>query len=224
MKAILVGASGATGSSLLFQLLENKNYSGVLILVRRELRIQHAKLKQLVIDFDRIDDYADQIKGDVVFCCIGSTKSKTPDENEYRKIDCQYPADLGRIALKNGAESFHLVSFIRADASSSSLYIRIKGEAEDKIRTIPFPTLHIYRPALFETPRKDKRFKESMGGILMQAVNPLLIGRFQKYRSIKVEAIARAMIKLSLEDRKGIFIHESDEILRLSREDNVPYR
>jgi len=217
-KAILLGASGITGNSLLLHLLENRNFSDILIVVRRELRIQHPKLKQLIIDFDRMNDYRSQISGDTVFCCLGSTKAKTPDENEYRKIDCEYPAQLGSIALENGAESFHLVSFIKANKNASNLYMRIKGISEEYIRAIAFPAIHIYRPMLFDTPRNDKHFKESFINLLMQGINPILLGGLRKYRSIKVEHIARAMIRCSLEDQKGVFIHDSGEIQLLSRD------
>jgi uncharacterized protein YbjT (DUF2867 family) len=223
-KAILVGASGATGSSLLFQLLENKNYSDVLVLARRELRIQHTKLKQLIIDFDRVNDYAAEINGDVVFCCLGTTKSQTPDEQQYRKIDYQYPLDIARLAKNNGAKSYHLISFIGANKNSSFFYPRIKGELENDLRSVPFENIHIYRPFLLDAPRKDKRFTEVAVNVMMQIINPLLIGGLKKYRSIKAENIAKAMIRLSLEDRKGLFIHEPNEIQRLGDENNVPYR
>jgi N-acetyl-gamma-glutamylphosphate reductase len=105
-KAILAGASGATGSSLLFQLLENKNYSNVLILVRRELRIHHPKLRQLVINFDQISDYSAEIQGDVVFCCLGTNKTQTADPQQYRNVNYQYPLDIAGIAKKTVRRAF----------------------------------------------------------------------------------------------------------------------
>src|ERR1700693_2970474 len=100
-KAIIAGASGLIGSNLLQIFLNEPGYDEVLILVRKESPIEHTKLKQLVVDFNRLNDYSELIKGDAVFCCLGSTKAKTPDLNEYRKIDHDYPLQLGQIAKRN---------------------------------------------------------------------------------------------------------------------------
>jgi uncharacterized protein YbjT (DUF2867 family) len=215
-KAIIAGASGAIGNSLLFLLLENKDFAEVLVVVRKELRIQHPKLKQLVINFDQIGDYASEISGDVVFCCLGTTKSKTPDQQRYRIIDYQYPLDIAGIAVKNGTDSFHLISSIGADKNSSVFYTKTKGEVENDLQAFPFRSIHIYRPSLLDATRKDKRFMETSINLLMQIVNPILIAGLRKYRSIKVENVAKVMVDLSLENKPGIFIHESDEIQKLS--------
>ena len=221
-KAILLGATGAIGNILLLQLLENKSYSSVLTVGRKELRMHHPKLTQLVINFDELDNYSAQITGDVVFCCLGTTKSQTPDPQQYRKIDYQYPLDVARTALKNGAESYHLVSSIGADKNSSTFYIKTKGEVEEDLKAIPFKNIHIYRPSMLDTERKDKRFIEGTANVLMHVINPILVGGLKKYRSIKVETVAKVMLKLSLDDKAGIFTHESDEIQELVSEEINP--
>jgi uncharacterized protein YbjT (DUF2867 family) len=211
-KAILAGASGAIGSSLLQQLLDSNDYSEVLVLARKNLDIQHPKLKQVILDFSELGKYAAEITGDVVFCCLGTTKSQTPDQQEYRKIDYQYPLDLAAIALGNGAQSYHLVSSIGANKDSSVFYTRTKGEVEHDLKAIPFKTIHIYQPSMLVADRHGKRAAEGIGKVIMQIANPFLFGALKKYRSIKVAVVAKAMLKKSLEDTKGIFIHESDQI------------
>ncbi|AMQ01318.1 hypothetical protein AY601_4478 [Pedobacter cryoconitis] len=215
-KAILVGASGSIGRSLLQDLLNDVHYTEVLVLVRKKLTIQHPKLNQLVIDFDQLSAYAADIKGNAVFCCLGTTKSQTPDQQQYRQIDYQYPLDIARIALTNGAESYHLVSAMGADETSSFFYNRTKGEVERDLKAIPFKSIHIYRPSLLDGERSQKRFGESMMNKLMHIINPLLVGKWRKYRSIKVGAVAKVMVAQSLNDQKGIFTHPSDQIQALS--------
>ncbi len=215
-KAILIGATGSIGTSLLQQLLSDVNYSEVLVLARRKLFTDHSKLKQVILDFDRLADYSAQIKGDVVFCCLGTTKGQTPDEAQYRKIDYQYPLDVAWMAYTNGAQSYHLVSSMGANIDSSIFYSRTKGEAERDLKTVPFKNIHIYRPSLLNGAREKKRFAEGIMNAIMQLINPLLIGKLKKYRSIKVEDVARAMLRQSLDDKKGIFIHESDQIQQLA--------
>lgn len=215
-KAIIIGASGSIGTSLLQQLLADVNYSEVLVLARRKLSLDHPKLKQIVLNFDHLADHAAQIKGDVVFCCMGTTKGQTPDEQQYRKIDYQYPLDVAWMAYTNGAQSYHFVSSMGANIDSSIFYSRTKGEAEQDLKTVPFKNIHIYRPSLLDGERTKKRLAETIMNAIMHFINPLLIGKMKKYRSIKVDNVARAMLRQSLDDKRGIFIHESDQIQELS--------
>ena len=220
-EAILVGATGLIGKSLLTQLLNENAYQQVTAIVRTRLNTEHPKLKQIVTDFDNLDAHAHEIKGDVVFCALGTTRSKTPDKTQYRKIDYQYPLDIARIAHQNGATQYHLVSAMGADASSSIFYSRLKGEVERDLQKIPFKSIHIYRPSLLDGKRQESRTAERVMISVMQMLNPLLVGGLKKYRSIKVETVASAMIrqsliKHSLADAYSPFIYPSDQIEALS--------
>jgi uncharacterized protein YbjT (DUF2867 family) len=215
-KAIILGASGLIGGQLLDQLLQHPSYSEVLILVRKELAVNHPKLRQLVVNFDNLTSYSSQITGNIVFCCIGTTKSKTPDQTEYRKIDYQYPLDLARIAQANGAESYHLVSAMGADATSSIFYSKTKGEVERDLKTIPFKSIYIYQPSLLVGDRKEKRLMEKIMAKVMDLINPLLGGSLKKYRSIHVKNVAKAMLHESLTGKRGTFIYTSDQVENLS--------
>jgi len=214
-KAIIAGASGLIGGILLDILLQQPDYDEVLVLVRKELPIRHPKLTQLVIDFDRLGDYEGQIKGHVVFSCLGSTMKKTPDHSVYRKIDHDYPLRLAQIALQNGIGQFHLVSSMGANAASSFFYTKLKGETEDDIKKVGLQRLHIYRPAFLIGDRKGTRPFEGFLSGLMRAIDPLLIGALKKYRSIPAATVALAMYKQSLKNEDGVFIHSSDNIKQL---------
>ena len=157
-KAIIAGASGLIGSSLLDLLLNNPGYDAVLVLVRKEIPIKNDKLTQLIVNFDKIEDYSISITGDVIFCCLGSTKKKTPDLKEYRKIDHDYPLKLSQIALKNGIKQYHLVSSIGADATSANFYTKMKGETENDIINCWIARHCIStRPSLLTGDRKEFR-------------------------------------------------------------------
>lgn len=214
-RAILLGASGSVGSNLLQQLLVNDNYTQVLALVRKELKIEHPKLKQLILNFDELNKYTAEITGDVVFCCLGTTKKQTPDEKQYYKIDYQYPLDVAWIAQTNGAESYHLISSIGANKNSSVFYTRTKGEAERDLKAVPFKSIHIYRPSILDGERKESRPMEGIMNAVMHVINPLLVGSWRKYRSIKVSTVAKAMVRQSMVDKREIFIYESDQIQAL---------
>lgn len=216
MEAIIAGATGLIGSSLLQQLLDQPDYTMVTALVRKEIPLQHPKFRQVVLDFDQLENHQEHIKGDVVFCALGTTKNKTPDEAQYRKIDYQYPLDIAFIAQQNGASQYHLVSALGANPNSSIFYTRLKGEVERDLKTIPFKAIHIYRPSLLVGDRKEHRSAEGLMIGLMRVLNPLLIGGLKKYRSIKIEKVASAMLKQSLKPLTGIFTYGSDQIEELS--------
>ncbi|MFT4929855.1 MAG: NAD(P)-dependent dehydrogenase (short-subunit alcohol dehydrogenase family), partial [Phenylobacterium sp.] len=75
--ALIVGASGLIGQHCLQQLLNDDNYQQVTALVRRPLGIQHPKLLEYRVDFDRLAHSEEQQKErftvDDVYCCLGTT-------------------------------------------------------------------------------------------------------------------------------------------------------
>ncbi|MDB4901071.1 MAG: nucleoside-diphosphate sugar epimerase [Mucilaginibacter sp.] len=215
IKAIIAGASGLIGSKLLDILLQQPEYDEILILVRKELSIKHKKLTQLIVDFDTLDNYSKAITGHAVFCCLGSTRKKTPDLNDYRKVDHDYPLQLAQIAYKNGISQYHLVSAIGADAASSNFYTKMKGEVEEDIKKIGLSGLYIYQPSFLTGERKENRLVERIFIPIMKVINPLLIGNLKKYRSIPAVTVAMAMYKQSLKNEEGVFIYPSDKIKQL---------
>jgi uncharacterized protein YbjT (DUF2867 family) len=215
-KAIIAGATGLIGSKLLTILLNQPEYAEIVILVRRSTGIKHAKLTELVIDYAHLDEYADQINGHAIFSCLGTTNSKTPDKEVYRKIDHDYPVKLAQLGLKNGVKQYHLVSSIGANAKSSTFYVKLKGETEEAITKVGLKTVHIYQPSLITGDRKEHRLAEKIITPIMKLIDPLLFGSLRKYRSIPAQTIAMAMFKESINNKEGIFIHPSDNIKQIA--------
>ncbi len=211
-KAIIVGASGLIGSNLLDILLVQPEYQEVLVLARKKSKNKNTKISQLVIDFDKLGDYADQITGDVLFCCLGTTRKATPDLDEYRKIDHDYPVRLAEIAVRNGIEQYHYVSAVGANSGSSNFYTKIKGEAEQSLKTLGLKSLQIYEPSLLIGNRKKRRLMEGIAAVVMKIIKPLLVGKLRKYRAIKAIDVAKAMFKQSLKNKVGVHIYTTDQI------------
>lgn len=198
-------------------LLQSSEYKEVVILVRKELPVKHKKLKQIVVDFDKLQDYAAELNGRAIFCCLGTTRKKTPDRAVYRKIDHDYPVQMAKIGLRNGIEQYHLVSALGADTGSSAFYMKTKGEVEDDIIKVGLKCLHIYRPSFLTGHRTEKnRVEERIVGVLFKVINPLLLGGLKKYRSIPAKTVAMAMYKQSLIKREGVFIHPSEQIKQIA--------
>jgi uncharacterized protein YbjT (DUF2867 family) len=213
--ALLLGASGLTGSHCLQLLLRDEAYSQVCIIVRRKLAVEHPKLAQHVVDFELLNYNEQLLKGDDVFCCLGTTIKTAGSQEAFKRVDYDYPLTAAKIAFKNGVKNFLLVSSNGADAKSNIFYSRVKGELENALKKIGFKSLLIFRPSLLLGKRSESRFGEKVGEILGNIFKPLLAGPLKKYRPIEAEVVARAMITAAKSGFKGVHIFESDEIQKI---------
>lgn len=213
--AILLGASGLIGSHLLPLLLDSPAFATVTVYVRKKLPINHAKLKQILTDFDNLNTLNEGINASFVFCCLGSTKKKTPNLKDYRQVDYGIPLHFAKQAKKNGARQYHLVSSMGANSSASNFYSKIKGEIEDAVKAIDYETVHIYQPSFLRGERHENRPLEKIMLPIMRLVDVVLIGPLKKYQSIAAETVAKAMYSESIKNKRGIFVHQSDQIKSL---------
>jgi uncharacterized protein YbjT (DUF2867 family) len=214
--AVILGSSGLIGSNLLTLLLENSNFESVKIFVRKILPIQHQKLIQILTNFEDLEAVKNEIRADVIFSCLGSTRNKTPDLQQYKKIDHDYPIYFAEEGLKNGLSEFHLISALGANSNSSNFYTKMKGETEDAIKNLKIPSLYIYQPSFLKGNRTENRLGEKIALIVMKLIDPLLIGSLKRYKTIAAEVVAKAMINESIKNKKGIFVLESDKIKELA--------
>lgn len=215
-KAIILGASGLIGSELLTLLLNSDSFIEVTAFLRSPLMIQHPKLKQQITSFDNLEQQKPKIKADIIFCCLGSTKKKTPNLKDYKKVDHDIPLFFAKEGLANHLSQFHLVSTLGANLNSSNFYTQLKGEIERDLKMLSIPSLFIYQPSLLEGNRKEKRPLEKVMLGLMKYVNPLLVGSLRKYRPIKAKDVAKAMFNESIQNKSGIFVFKSDKIKELT--------
>jgi N-acetyl-gamma-glutamylphosphate reductase len=65
MKALIIGATGATGKDLVKVLLDDPTYTEVVAFVRRSSGLLHSKYSEVITDFDKLEEVSDFIKGDV---------------------------------------------------------------------------------------------------------------------------------------------------------------
>ena len=193
-KAILYGASGLVGSYILDNFLNNANYEQVVIVVRKELNIQHPKLKTLIGDFNTLPEVVKDIQVDEVFIALGTTQKKTPDKKLYYQIDHDYPILATKLAKENGAKAVFLVSALGANEKSSIFYSKMKGETERDIISLNLDNTYIFRPSMILGNRKENRPAEKVFIGIFKFINPIFVGGLSKYKGIEAEDIAKAMI------------------------------
>lgn len=213
--ALLVGATGLVGSFVLEALLNDDDYDKVIVLTRKSILKKHEKLKEVLVNFDDLGAYSNEIKADVVFCCLGTTIKAAGSQEAFRKVDYEYPLRLAEIAKQNGTSAFLIITALGAAKSSIIFYNRVKGEVEEAIGRLNFDAFHILQPSLIIGERKESRTGEGLAQKLSPVYNTLMFGPLTKYKSIKAEQIAKAMIHFSKSAAKGIIRHESAELQKV---------
>jgi len=214
--AVIFGATGLVGSYLVRQLCESHRYAMVLSFSRRTCGYAHPSLREHISDHSSMHLIASEIKGHDLFCCLGTTIKKAGSKENFKRVDFDMPVDLAKIAAKNGFEHFLLVSSIGADANSSNFYLRTKGQTEQEVMQCGISKISIARPSMLLGPRKEFRFGEALGKVVMKLVHPLIIGKYRKYRAIHAEDVAKAMLAISAnnDDSK---IYESNELQQIAK-------
>lgn len=215
--AIVLGATGLTGGYLLNILLKDPEYSKVILFSRSNVGLQHDKLEEHLIDLLKLEKYMEAFIADEVFCCIGTTKSKTPDNETYKKIDLGIPVTAAKLCRQNNIEKFLVISALGADANSSVFYNKVKGEMQHQVLEQGISKTYIFQPSLIAGDREEKRFFENLAIKSFKVLNKLMIGSLRKYRSIHPETIAKAMYICAKNGYSKILI-ESDEIQEIASE------
>jgi len=203
--ALVVGATGLVGNLLTNKLLQNDNYAIVKVLVRKPIAINHPKLEQIIVDFDNLD--ATKIAADDVFCCLGTTMAKAGSKQAFYKVDFTYPYEVAKIALKNGAKQYAIVTAMGANQKSLFYYNRVKGDIETALTELKYPNLMIFRPSMILGDRQEHRGGESFGKVVMNLLDFITP---KKYKGIEADKIANCMIQKSQENLNGKHIFESD--------------
>jgi uncharacterized protein YbjT (DUF2867 family) len=212
LTAILAGATGLVGGECLRQLLACPRYERVIVVTRRELgaAARHDKLREVVVEFDRLGDAKARLRGDHVFCALGTTIRKAGSQAKFRAVDYEYPLRLARLALQNGARHFSVVSALGASRSSPFFYSRVKGEVEEGLRQMGWPSLGIFRPSVIAGERAESRPLERVSEHLLRFAPAT-------WRPVPARDIAGAMIAVALREPPGVTVIESREISGVAR-------
>jgi nucleoside-diphosphate-sugar epimerase len=208
--ALILGASGLIGKHLTQKLLTSNFYEKVSVIVRKPLNIIHPKLEQIVIDFDNLD--ASKVNADDIFCCLGTTMKQAGSKDAFYKVDFTYPLNFAKAGLANGAKQFLVVSSMGADKKSMVYYSRVKGEIENALSDLNYPTLIILRPSMLAGERENPRIGEKIGKVVMDFFAPLMP---DKYKVIAGEKVAQAMLELAQKNFKNKAIFESDSLQKI---------
>lgn len=212
--ALISGASGLIGTHLLELLVADNTFIKIKSITRKPLKTEAAKISEIIVDFDSLNQFSQRLSADVVFCCLGTTIKTAGSQENFRTVDFTYCLELAKASKAQGAKQFILVSSLGADPLSGNFYLRTKGEIENAIAALDFDSFCIMRPSMLLGNRKEIRIGESIGKVFMKATGFLFAGPLKKYKAIEAITVARCMIAQAKNPEPGKLIFESNVIAR----------
>lgn len=212
MKALVIGATGATGRDLVDILLQDTHYTEVVIFVRKPTGIVNKKLKELITNFDKLEDMAEHIKGDVWFSCLGTTLKDAGSKEKNWHIDYEIPLKFAEIAKSNGVSTAVLLSTYSANSTSRIFYSMMKGKLEEAIKALGFVRCYIFRPGLLLRKNTD-RLGEKISGKILKGLNA--IGILNNFKPITTYILAEKLAKAPIVSGSGTIVFNLNDIFRL---------
>lgn len=225
MKVLLLGATGLIGHHCLGYLLGIQQIAEVIAPTRRSLQVKHQNLHNMLVDFDRLDEYPELFEVDAILCCLGTTIKQAGNRERFKLVDYQYCMDAAELGRAHSARSFSLVSAVGSSEHSLFFYSRVKGQLEAHLRELEYPKLSIFRPSLLLGERQENRLGELAAARLAPLFNPLMVGGLSHYKAIAAETVARAMVNDMIHDcrvanppdgKPKVQVYSYDKIVKLA--------
>jgi uncharacterized protein YbjT (DUF2867 family) len=212
--AVLIGATGLVGAELLDALKSNDRIEKIIVFSRKKIEDKNAKIENHVIDFRLTESYANMVKGDLLFCCLGTTMKVAGSKEGFIEVDYSFPVAFAKSAIKNGVHSMHIVTATGANATSPIFYNKVKGQAQEAIAALGFGSCYFYQPSMLIGERNENRVGERIGQKLMLFFDffiPLA------YKAISGKTVAQAMLHCALQQTPGTHYITSDEIYKIAK-------
>lgn len=217
--AIVIGSTGVVGQELVKLLLNDPLYEEVISYSRSSVltkltNVPTDKLTEHLVEFADISKWQQNIHGDDLFICLGTTLKQAGSKEQQEIIDLNYPVSFATAAKNNGIETVSLVSSTGANAGSTSFYLRLKGQLEQSLLSLGFTQTVFVRPSVLVGNRPEFRLGEEFSKCLLNLLKWL--PWIKKYRPIAGKQVAAAMLALVKEKSSKVVIKELDELFDYS--------
>lgn len=213
MIATLIGSTGLTGSFLARQLLADSAITKVISISRKSLKLSTAKLTEvLVSDLAELPSIESRIRGELYFCCLGTTIKTAGSKENFEKVDHTAIVAFAKVAKAHDAKSFTLVSAMGANANSKFFYNQVKGRTENDVKALGLRSLIIFKPALLIGPRHEFRLAESIATKTLVPLSQLLPTRTQKSLITEAATLAMRMLTEGKAAPGGVHVIQAKDI------------
>ncbi len=222
--ALVAGANGMVGTALVRTLVDSGDYTRVIALTRRPLALESPRLVNRILRFAALENEMQGLACHDAYCCLGTTLREAGSPAAFRAVDHDLILSFARGAQAAGAQCLVVVSSAGADSSSANFYLRVKGETEAALEALRWRALHLMQPGLLLGERQQSRLGESLARWTLPLLNPLLLGRFERYRAIGARVVAAAMLAAARTGRGGVLRHTYASLQSLARSDKLAPR
>ena len=200
-KVLIIGASGLVGG----EILKTTEAMGqeIVTLSRKKLISKNQDTEEIIINFDDLQ-LSDIPKVNHVYIALGTELDtseliyiKKSRRKGFRKVDYEYVTKIAKMAHGNGAESISVVSAVGANKSSRNLYLKTKGEMEEKIISIGYNKTVFAQPGHLLGKRLLKKIRPEVPIMEFgeRILKPLMIGPLEDLKFIKASLVAKSMVK-----------------------------
>ena len=213
MIATLFGGTGLTGSFLVRQLLADPAIEKVNSISRRPLKIADAKLAEVLVSgLEQLPSMEARIRGEIYFCCLGTTIMAAGSKENFEKVDHGAIVAFAKIARAHDAKSFTFVSSMGANARSMIFYNQVKGRTEEDVKALGLRSLIIFRPALLVGPRHEFRLPEKIARLVLVPLAWFLPTRIRKCVLTESETLAARMLAEGKAAAVGVHVISAKDI------------
>ena len=200
--ALILGSSGLVGSELLKLCLDSDSYDKIIAPVRTSLNINHRKLIQKTIDFD-IPNWEELFPVDHVYCCLGTTIKKAGSQDNFMKVDHDYPLAFAAASKKWNTSVFSVITAVGVSPDSKFFYNQVKGKLEQNLKSLELISTLVFQPSLLLGNRQEVRPREKLG-VLIAKLSSWITPK--TYRAIHSKTVAKAMVAETLSTKTGFHI------------------
>jgi len=202
--ALVAGANGLVGTRLLRVLAACGDYARVVAITRRPLSFEAPRLvNRIILRFEQLETELRGFTCHDAYCCLGTTRAAAGSDAAFREIDHDLVLHYASFARAAGARTLVAVSSVGADPGSRNFYLRTKGETEQALEKQGWPSLNLIQPGLLIGGRPSLRLLEFVGGLGMRVANPLLFGKYARFRAVDAAEVAAAMLAAARIARPG---------------------
>jgi uncharacterized protein YbjT (DUF2867 family) len=199
---LIVGATGLVGGRAMALALADPRIARIIAPTRRAMppneRVTNPRLEDLIAGTG-----SEEWRADGAICALGTTRAIAGSAAAFRAVDHDLVLLVARRLRDAGVGRFVLVSSLGADSKSLFLYTRTKGEVEEAVRALAFPSLTILRPGFLDGERADSRPVQRAVRNVLSFASPLLprIARISP-----VTNVARQLIEAAVAGEPGAHV------------------
>jgi len=215
---VMLGATGAVGGHTARTLARLPELTRLSLLGRRPVEgLAGGAIEQHVIDIFAPSSYRDLLAGhDTAICALGVGEPSKMSKAEFVRIDRDAVLDFAAACKQAGVRHFELLGAAGASATSSSFYLRTKGELEDGLKALGFERLSLFQPSMILTPTNRYGLLQAIMLFAFPLLDPVLVGSLRKYRGIRVDRLGAAIAMNVLRDAQGVETLHWDDFMKLS--------